>query len=239
MGELHLEVIVDRLRREHSVAANVGAPQVAYCETVTRPAQGEGRLVRQSGGRGQFAVVDLAVEPLPGGQGLVIENAITGGAIPKNFMPAVEAGVRDAVAGGVMIGQPLVDLKITLLDGKYHEVDSSEMAFRTVAAMGVKDAVVRANPVILQPIMEVEVLVPEQYIGDIIGDLSGREGMVVGLDPRPGGVQGIVAHVPLASLFGYATAMRSRTQGRGTFVMAFHHYAPVPAKVAEVLLRAA
>jgi elongation factor G len=239
MGELHLEVVVDRLRREFNVSARVGQPQVAYCETITRPAQGEGRLVRQTGGRGQFAHVILAVEPLPAGTGNVIENHIVGGAIPRQFMPAVEAGIKEGLAMGALIGQPLIDIKVSILDGRYHEVDSSEQAFRTAAAMALKDAVLRAGPIILEPIMKVEVIAPEEYIGGILGDLSSKGGTVIGLDPRVGGVQGIIAHVPLAAMFGYAGSLRSITQGRGTFVMEFDHYAEVPAKVAEELRRVA
>ncbi|MBC7242927.1 MAG: elongation factor G [Anaerolineae bacterium] len=239
MGELHLEVVVDRLRREFNVSARVGQPQVAYCETITRPAQGEGRLVRQTGGRGQFAHVILAVEPLPSGTGNVIENHIVGGAIPRQFIPAVEAGIKEGLAMGALIGQPLIDIKVSILDGRFHEVDSSEQAFRTAAAMALKDAVLRAGPIILEPIMKVEVIAPEEYIGGILGDLSSKGGTVIGLDPRVGGVQGIIAHVPLAAMFGYAGNLRSITQGRGTFVMEFDHYAEVPAKVAEELRRVA
>jgi elongation factor G len=235
MGELHLDVVVDRLRREFHVAARVGQPQVAYCETITQPASGHGRLVRQTGGRGQFAEVMLELEPAPSGEGVVIENAIVGGAIPKQFLPAVEAGIRDAIEAGVLIHQPLVDIKFKMVDGRFHEVDSSERAFRTAAAMAVKDGVLRGAPVILQPIMKLEVIAPDSYIGDIIGDLSSRKASILGLETRPGHVQAVTAHVPLAGMFGYATALRSRTQGRGTFVMEFDHYAPVPAEVAEAL----
>ncbi len=239
MGELHLEVVVDRLRREFNVSARVGQPQVAYCETITRPAQGEGRLVRQTGGRGQFAHVILAVEPLPAGTGNIVENHIVGGAIPRQFIPAVEAGIKEGLAMGALIGQPIIDVKVSILDGRFHEVDSSEQAFRTAASMALKDAVLRAGPIILEPIMKVEVIAPEEYIGGILGDLSSKGGTVIGLDPRVGGVQGIIAHVPLAAMFGYAGNLRSITQGRGTFVMEFDHYAEVPAKVAEELRRVA
>jgi len=235
MGELHLDVVVDRLRREFKVVARVGQPQVAYCETITRPAEGEGRLVRQTGGHGQFAVVMLELEPLPSGGGIVVENNIVGGSIPRQFLSATEAGVRDAAEAGVLIGQPLVDMKISIVDGRFHEVDSSERAFRTAASMAVKDGVLHAAPVILQPIMKIEVVAPEQYLGDIIGDLSSRKATIAGLETRPGGVQSVTAHVPLAGMFGYATSMRSKTQGRGSFVMEFDHYAPVPADVAEAL----
>jgi len=236
MGELHLDVMVDRLRREFHVAARVGQPQVAYCETITRPAAGEGRLVRQSGGRGQFAIVMLELEPLPSGAGIEVENALVGGAIPKQFVPAVEAGIQDAVEAGVLLGQPLVDMKIRIVDGRFHEVDSSERAFRTAASMAVKECVLAGAPVILQPIMKIEVVAPEPYLGDVIGDLSSRKASITGLETRPGGVQSVTAHVPLAGMFGYATALRSRTQGRGNFVMEFDHYAAVPPDVAGLLL---
>jgi len=239
MGELHLEVVIDRLRREFNVSARVGAPEVAYCETVTRSASGEGRLVRQTGGHGQFAHVMLEVEPLENDEGIVIENEIVGGAIPKQFISAVQAGIRDAAAMGIIIGQPLVDVKVTLVDGRYHDVDSSEQAFRIAASMALKDGVLKAGPAILEPIMKVEVIAPADYLGDVLGDLSSRGGTVMGMDPRQGSIQGIIAHVPLANMFGYAGSLRSNTQGRGTFVMEFDHYAQVTPKVAETLRRVA
>jgi elongation factor G len=239
MGELHLEVVIDRLRREFNVGARVGAPQVAYCETITRHAEGEGRLVRQTGGHGQFAHVMLAVEPMATGEGVIIENKVAGGAIPRQFMSAVDAGIRDAEAMGVIIGQPLVDMKVTILDGRYHEVDSSEQAFRTAASMAVRDAVKHAGPVILEPVMKIEVIAPDDYIGEILGDLASRSGTVIGLDPRQAGIQGIIAHVPLANMFGYAGNLRSNTQGRGTFVMEFDHYAQVSQKVSDELRQVA
>ncbi len=228
MGELHLDVLLDRLRREFGVGTQVGRPRVAYYETITRPARAEGRLVKQTGGHGQFAVVELEVEPLPRGTGFLFENKVVGGAVPRQFIPAVEAGVREGLARGVLAGHPLVDLKVTLLDGKAHEVDSSERAFATAASMALRKAVAQADPLVLEPIMRVEVVAPDDYTGDVIGDLSTRQASITGIESRNGSGQMIQAHVPLAEMFGYATALRSRTQGRGTFVMEFDHYAPIP-----------
>jgi elongation factor G len=228
MGELHLDVVLDRLRREFGVGTKVGRPQVAYYETITRSARAEGRLVKQTGGHGQFAVVEIEVEPLPSGEGFVFENKVVGGAVPRQFVSAVEAGLRDAMTRGVLGDHPIVDIKVTLVDGKAHEVDSSDMAFRTAASMALREAVRRAAPVMLEPIMRVEVAMPEEYMGDVIGDLSARQASISGIDSRNGNGQSIQADVPLASMFGYATSLRSRTQGRGTFVMEFDHYAPIP-----------
>jgi elongation factor G len=227
MGELHLDVVLDRLRREFGVGTNVGRPQVAYYETITRPASAEGRLVKQTGGHGQFAVVEIEIEPLPSGEGLVFENKVVGGAVPRQFINAVEAGIRDAMSQGVLGDHPLVDIKVSLVDGKSHEVDSSEMAFRTAAFMALRQAVSQAGPVMLEPIMRVEVVAPDDYTGDVIGDLSARQASITGIDSRNGSGQSIQADVPLASMFGYATSLRSRTQGRGSFVMEFDHYAPI------------
>ncbi len=227
MGELHLEVVLERLRREFGVGTNVGRPQVAYYETITRSARAEGRLVKQTGGRGQFAVVDIEIEPLPSGSGFVFENKVVGGAVPRQFIPAVEAGLRDAMTRGVLAEHPMVDIKVTLLDGKSHEVDSSERAFATAASMALRKAVAQAGPILLEPIMRVEVVAPDDYTGDVIGDLSARAASITGIESRNGNGQSIRADVPLAAMFGYATALRSRTQGRGTFVMEFDHYAPV------------
>ncbi len=235
MGELHLEVVLDRLHREFNVGARVGQPQVAYYETITRPGRAEGRLVKQTGGHGQFAVVELEVEPLPPGSGNVFENKIVGGAVPRQFISAIEAGVRDGLARGVIGDHPIIDVQVRLVDGKSHDVDSSEQAFHTAASMGVRSAVSKAGPVLLEPIMRVEVLTPEEYLGDVIGDLSSRAASITGIDSRNGSGQSVLAHVPLASMFGYATALRSRTQGRGLFVMEFDHYAEVAA--AEVARR--
>jgi elongation factor G len=227
MGELHLDVILDRLRREFNVGTKVGRPQVAYYETITRPAHAEGRLVKQTGGRGQFAVVEIEVEPLPSGEGFVFENKVVGGAVPRQFIPAVERGLRDAMTRGVLAEQPMVDIKVTLVDGKAHDVDSSERAFATAASMALRTAVSQAGPILLEPVMRVEVVAPDDYTGDVIGDLSARTANITSLESRNGSGQSIQADVPLAAMFGYATALRSRTQGRGTFVMEFDHYAPI------------
>jgi elongation factor G len=231
MGELHLEIIVDRLLREFKVAANVGKPQVAYKETITQTAKAEGRYIRQTGGRGQYGHVWLEVEPLPRGSGFQFENRIVGGVVPKEYIPAVEAGVREAMEGGVVAGYPLIDLKATLYDGSYHEVDSSEMAFKIAGSMALKAAAQRAQPVLLEPVMKVEVVVPEEYMGDVIGDLNARRGHIEGMEAR-GNSQVIRGFVPLAEMFGYATDLRSRTQGRGTYTMQFSHYAEVPQGIA-------
>jgi elongation factor G len=233
MGELHLEVVLERLRREFGVGTNVGRPQVAYYETITRPSRVEARLVKQSGGRGQFAVVEIEVEPLPSGEGFVFENKVVGGAVPRQFVPAVEAGIRDAMTRGVLGDHPMVDLRVALIDGKAHDVDSSDMAFRTAASMALREAVAKAGPVMLEPIMRVEVVTPDDYTGEVIGDLSSRQASITGIDSRNGSGQSIQADVPLASMFGYATTLRSRTQGRGTFVMEFDHYAPISPEVVK------
>jgi elongation factor G len=231
MGELHLEVVLDRLRREFGVGTNVGRPRVAYYETITRPAAAEGRLVKQTGGRGQFAVVMLEVEPLPSGAGFVFENKVVGGAVPRQFVPAVQAGVRDALARGILAEQPIVDIRVALVDGKAHEVDSSERAFATAASMALRKAVSLAGPILLEPIMRVEVMAPEEYTGEVLGDLSTRAASVTGIESNNGSGQAIHADVPLAAMFGYATSLRSRTQGRGSFVMEFDHYAPISPEV--------
>ncbi len=227
MGELHLDVVLDRLRREFGVGTNVGRPQVAYHETITSTARAEGRLVKQTGGHGQFAVVEIEVEPLPSGGGFVFENQVVGGAVPRQFIPAVERGLREAMTRGVLAEHPMVDLRVSLLDGKAHDVDSSERAFHTAASMALRKAVSRANPILLEPIMHLEVVTPDEYMGDVIGDLSARAGSILAIEQRNGGDQAIQADIPLANMFGYATALRSRTQGRGTFAMEFDHYAPI------------
>jgi elongation factor G len=227
MGELHLEVVADRLRREFGVHTTVGHPHVAYYETVTRPARAEGRLVKQTGGHGQFAVVEVQVEPMPTGSGFVFENKLVGGAVPRQFFSAIEAGIREGMGRGVLYEQPMVDIKVILLDGKYHEVDSSERAFHTAASMALRKAAFQAGPILLEPIMSVEVMMPDEYLGDVIGDLSSRSASILSIETREGGGQSLRAHVPLANMFGYATALRSRTQGRGSFVMQFDHYAPI------------
>ncbi len=237
MGELHLEVLVDRMRREFGVRCNVGRPRVAYRETITRPVRAEGRFVRQTGGRGQYGHVWLELEPLPPGSGFVFENRIVGGVIPKEFIPAVEKGIREAMESGVLAGYPLVDLKAALVDGSYHEVDSSEMAFKVAASMALKEGAQKAGPVLLEPVMKVEVVVPEAYTGDVVGDLNARRAQIERIEPRAGGLQAIDALVPLAEMFGYATDLRSMTRGRGTFTMEFDHYEPVERDVAERILR--
>jgi elongation factor G len=236
MGELHLEVLIDRLRREFKVEANVGKPQVAYRETITRASKAQGRFVRQSGGRGQFGDVHLEVEPLEKGTGFEFENKIIGGAIPKEYIPAVENGVREALSTGVVAGYPVVDVKVTLVDGSYHEVDSSEMAFKIAGSMGFKEAMQRGAPVLLEPVMRVEVTAPEEFTGDVMGDLSSRRGSIEGMAPRSGGVTAINSFVPLSEMFGYATDLRSRTQGRATFTMEFDHYQPVSNTLKEKIL---
>jgi len=232
MGELHLEVLVDRMLREFHVSANVGRPQVAYRETISRPARAQGRFVRQTGGRGQYGDVWLEVEPLPKGEGFRFVNAIKGGAIPQEYIPAIEQGVREALDNGVLAGFPMVDLQVTLVDGSFHEVDSSEMAFKIAGSLALRNAVSKAEPVLLEPIMRVQVTIPEEFTGDVIGNLSARRAQIGGMEPRPGGVHVVEALVPLGDMFGYATDLRSTTQGRGTFTMEFDHYDRVPAEIA-------
>ncbi len=235
MGELHLEIIVDRLLREFKVSANVGKPQVAYRETIRTPAKAEGRFIRQTGGRGQYGHVFIEIEPLGKGKGFEFENKVVGGAIPKEFIPAIEKGIREAMERGVVAGYPVVDVKATVYDGSYHEVDSSEMAFKIAASMAFKEAAKKAEPVLLEPIMSVEVVTPEEYMGDVIGDLNARRGKIQSMERR-GKVQVIRALVPLAEMFGYATDLRSRTQGRATYTMQFSHYEEVPKNIAETIV---
>lgn len=235
MGELHLEIIVDRLLREFKVGAKVGRPQVAYKETVRRSVKAEGKFIRQTGGHGQYGHVVIEIEPQEPGQGYEFVNKIVGGVIPKEYIPAVDAGIQEAMANGVLAGYPVVDIKATLVDGSYHEVDSSEMAFKIAGSLAFKDAARKAQPVLLEPVMKVEVVVPDEYMGDVIGDLNSRRGRVEGMEPRAG-AQIIRAHVPLAEMFGYATDLRSRTQGRGTYVMQFDHYDEVPRNIAETII---
>jgi len=235
MGELHLEVIVDRMTREYRVQANVGKPQVAYKETVSTTAEAEGRFIRQTGGKGQYGHVVLRIEPLPPGHGFEIVNQIAGGVIPKEFIPAAEAGVREAIDSGVLAGYPVVDLRVTLLDGSYHEVDSSEIAFKIAGSMAVKNAMEKASPVLLEPIMKVEVVTPDEFLGDVVGDLIARRGHVAGIEPR-GTSQVIRCSVPLAEMFGYATDLRSMTQGRATYSMEFDHYQEVPKQLADSII---
>jgi elongation factor G len=235
MGELHLEIIVDRMMREFGVAANVGKPQVAYRETIRKGAEAEGRFVRQSGGRGQYGHVKIRVEPLPAGGGFEFEDDIVGGKVPKEFIKPTEAGIKEALEGGILAGYPMSDLKVSLYDGSYHEVDSSEMAFKIAGSMAIKEAAKKAKPVLLEPVMSVEVVVPEQYMGDVIGDLNSRRGRIEGMQLR-GTTQIIKSMVPLSEMFGYATELRSRTQGRGSFTMHFGKYEEVPGGLAEEIV---
>jgi elongation factor G len=235
MGELHLEIIVDRLLREFNVGANVGKPQVAYKETVRKSVEQQGKFIRQTGGRGQYGDVWIKLEPQKPGTGFEFVDAIKGGSIPREYIPAVEKGVKEATENGALAGYPIVDVKVTLFDGSYHDVDSSEIAFKIAGSMAFKQAARKANPVLLEPIMSVEVVVPEDFMGDVIGDLNSRRGKVLGMDTRPA-AQAIDARVPLAQMFGYATDLRSMTQGRATYTMQFSHYEPVPANVAEGII---
>jgi elongation factor G len=232
MGELHLEIIVDRMLREFGVQANVGRPQVAYKETVRQPAEAEARYIRQTGGRGQYGHVEIILEPLPRGTGIEFEDEIKGGDIPREFIPPVEDGIREAAESGVLAGYPVVDFRARLIDGSYHEVDSSEIAFKIAGSMAFKEAMAKAKPVLLEPVMKVEVLTPESYMGDVIGDLNSRRGRIESIEQQ-GNVRIIRALVPLAEMFGYATALRSNTQGRATHTMEPSHYEEVPANIAE------
>ena len=235
MGELHLEIIVDRLLREFKVEANVGKPQVAYKETVRKMADVDHKYARQSGGKGQYGHVKIRLEPNESGKGYEFRNEVVGGAIPKEYIPAVDAGIRGAMASGVLAGYPVVDCIVTLYDGSYHEVDSSEMAFKIAGSMAFKEAMRKADPVILEPIMKVCVIVPEEYMGDVIGDLNSRRGQIRGFEDRPGAKQ-IDAFVPLSEMFGYATDLRSKTQGRGQYTMEPSHYIELPKNIAEKLV---
>jgi elongation factor G len=238
MGELHLEVIVDRMKREHKVEANVGRPQVSYREAISGPAKAEGRFVRQSGGRGQYGVVELEIEPLERGQGFVFENKIVGGSVPKEYIPAVGQGAKEALQGGILAGYPVLDVKVSLVDGSFHAVDSSEMAFKNAGSIGVKEAARKAGIVILEPIMKVEVRCPEDYFGPVVGDINSRRGMILGSDSM-GKTQVVHAMVPLAETFGYSTELRSITQGRASYSMEFDHYEEVPKNVAATLTKQA
>jgi elongation factor G len=235
MGELHLEIIVDRMMREFKVEANVGAPQVAYKETIKKSVKAEGKFVRQSGGRGQYGHCWLEIEPGEPGSGYEFVNKIVGGVIPKEYIAPIDAGIQDAMNNGVLGGYQVVDVKVTVVDGSYHEVDSSEMAFKIAGSMGFKEGCRKANPVLLEPIMRVDVTVPEEYMGDVMGDLNSRRGKIEGMEAR-GGAQTIRAHVPLSEMFGYATALRSRTQGRGVYSMQTSHFEEVPKNIQESLL---
>jgi elongation factor G len=238
MGELHLEIIVDRMKREFKVEANVGKPQVAYRETIRKAVEQEGRFIRQSGGRGQFGHVWIKIEPQPPGAGYEFENAIVGGVVPREYIPAVDKGIREQLGNGVLAGYPVVDVKVTLFDGSYHEVDSSEMAFKIAGSMAFKEGCSKAKPVLLEPIMKVEVVTPEDYMGDVMGDLNRRRGLVQGMEEAPSG-RIIRAEVPLAEMFGYATDRRSRSQGRATYSMEFGHYNEAPNNVADAVIKKA
>jgi len=235
MGELHLEIIIDRMKREFKVEANVGAPQVAYRETITKKVEVQGKFVRQSGGRGQYGDCWLRIEPQEPGAGFAFVDEIKGGVIPKEYIPAVGKGAEEAAQLGVLAGFPIVDVKVACFDGSYHDVDSSEMAFKIAGSMGFKEGAAKAAPILLEPIMKVEVVVPEDYMGDVMGDLNSRRGRIMGMENR-GGAQIINSHVPLANMFGYATDLRSATQGRATYTMVFDHYEPVPKAIAEEII---
>jgi elongation factor G len=236
MGELHLEILVDRMKREFGVRANVGNPQVAYKETISVPVEAEGKFIRQSGGRGQYGHVVIKLEPLAPGIGFAFETKIIGGSIPREYIPAVEKGIKEAMENGVMAGYPMVDIKAVLTDGSYHEVDSSELAFKIAGSMAFQEGAKKAKPKILEPMMDVEVVVPEEYMGDVIADLNSRRGRVLGIIPRAD-AQVVAARVPLAEMFGYATALRSVTQGRAVYTMQFAHYAEVPKGILEEIVK--
>jgi elongation factor G len=236
MGELHLEIIVDRMKREFKVEANVGKPQVAYRETIRKVLDKvEGKFVRQSGGRGQYGHVFLKLEPQEAGKGYEFVNEIVGGAIPKEYIPAVDKGIKEQMENGIVAGYPVVDVKVTLYDGSYHEVDSSEMAFKIAGSIGFKEGAVRAGPVLLEPVMKVEVVTPEEHLGSVTGDLNRRRGMLQGTEDSPAG-KIVRAEVPLAEMFGYATDLRSATQGRATYTMEFSRYNQVPQNIAEAII---
>jgi len=235
MGELHLEIIVDRMKREFKVEANIGAPQVAYRESITKTVEVQGKFVRQSGGRGQYGDCWLRLEPLEPGGGFEYVDAIKGGVIPKEYIPSVGVGAEQAAKNGILAGFPLVDIRVTCYDGSYHDVDSNEMAFKIAGSMGLKEGAAKAKPVLLEPIMAVEVVAPEEYLGEVMGDLNSRRGRVSGMETR-GGAQVVNAHVPLSSMFGYSTDLRSSTQGRATYTMTFDHYDQVPRAIAEEII---
>ena len=235
MGELHLDIIVDRLKREFGVAANVGKPQVSYRETIGKSVEAEGKFIRQTGGTGQYGHVWLRIEPLERGDGFEFISEIAGGTVPKEFIPAVEKGVADALANGVLGGYPMVDIRVTLYDGSYHDVDSNENAFKIAGSMGFRNGAMEATPSLLEPMMKVEVVTPEEYMGDVMGDLNRRRGVVHGMDEQPGG-KVIRAQVPLAEMFGYSTDLRSATQGRAVYSMEFETYEVPPKAVVDALL---
>jgi elongation factor G len=235
MGELHLEIIVDRMLREFKVAANVGKPQVAYRETILDSGKSEGKYIRQSGGRGQYGHVMIELEPLKAGKGFVFENKIVGGKVPKEYIPAIEKGVIEAMESGILANYPMIDIKVTLYEGSYHEVDSSEMAFKIAGSMALKEGARKCSPVLLEPIMSVQIVTPEDYMGDVIGDMSSRRGKVVGIEDRTGN-KVINGQVPLSEMFGYATDLRSKTQGRANYTMQYSHYEQVPKNISDELV---
>ena len=236
MGELHLEIIVDRMKREFSVDANVGAPQVAYRETIRKSVEQEGKFVRQSGGRGQYGHVWLRIEPQELGAGYEFVNEIVGGVVPKEYIPAVDKGVQEQLRSGVLAGYPVLDVKVSLFDGSYHDVDSNEMAFKIAGSMCFREGARKASPVLLEPIMKVEVSTPQEYMGDVVGDINRRRGIIQGMEETPSG-KIISCEVPLAEMFGYATDLRSATQGRATYSMQFEKYNEVPANIAEAIVK--
>ncbi|MGE6421744.1 elongation factor G, partial [Staphylococcus pasteuri] len=236
MGELHLDILVDRMKKEFNVECNVGAPMVSYRETFKQSAQVQGKFSRQSGGRGQYGDVHIEFTPNETGGGFEFENAIVGGVVPREYIPSVEAGLKDAMENGVLAGYPLIDVKAKLYDGSYHDVDSSEMAFKIAASLALKEAAKKCDPVILEPMMKVTIEMPEEYMGDIMGDVTSRRGRVDGMEPR-GNAQVVNAYVPLSEMFGYATSLRSNTQGRGTYTMYFDHYAEVPKSISEEIIK--
>lgn len=238
MGELHLDIIVDRMRREFSVECNVGKPEVAYRETIRKAVEVEGKFVRQSGGRGQYGHVWIKLEPQEEGSGYEFVNEIVGGAVPKEYIGAVDKGIQEQMNNGVVAGYPVLDVKATLYDGSYHDVDSNEMAFKIAGSMAFKNGALEATPVLLEPMMSVEVVTPEDNMGDVVGDLNRRRGMIDGMDDAPGNLKQIKAQVPLAEMFGYATALRSATQGRASYSMEFAQYSEAPTNVTEAVMTA-
>jgi elongation factor G len=238
MGELHLDIIVDRMKREFSVECNVGKPQVAYRETIRSSVEVEGKFVRQSGGKGQYGHVWLKIEPLEEGEGYEFVNEIVGGVVPKDYIPAVDKGVQEQLRSGVLAGYPMLDVKVTLFDGSYHDVDSSEMAFKIAGSMGFKKGALDASPVLLEPTMKVEVTTPEEWMGDVVGDLNRRRGMIEGMEEGVAGIKIVRAKVPLSEMFGYATDLRSATQGRASYSMEFFNYSEAPNNVAKAIIEA-
>ncbi|MEG2641060.1 MAG: elongation factor G, partial [Eubacterium sp.] len=235
MGELHLDIIIDRMLREFKVEANIGQPQVAYKETITKTVDAEGKFARQSGGRGQYGHCLITLEPLEAGSGFVFENKTVGGSIPKEYINPIQQGIQEAMQNGVLAGYPVLDIKASVYDGSYHEVDSSEMAFKVAGSMAFKNGMRKADPVIMEPVFKLEVVIPEEYMGDVMGDINSRRGRVEGMEMRAG-AQVINGMVPLSEMFGYATSLRSKTQGRGVYTMQFSHYEAVPKSVAEKIM---